>query len=134
MKKDIEIPKVKDVAVAIVPVTNELNVVEWKVYVVNFKTSDIESVLVSSQGYGELNNEKVETTLLRHFLDTIPAQSAKQVELIMPEVFGLNNQYWVSFSSGGQMLDKKFIFVPDSIQDKNLVMISVLEQKGVIIK
>lgn len=134
MKKDIEIPKVKDVAVAIVPVTNELNAVEWKVYVVNFKTSDIESVLVSSQGYGELNNEKVETTLLRHFLDTIPAQSAKQVELIMPDVFGLNNQYWVSFSSGGQMLDKKFIFVPDSIQENNLVMISVLEQKGVIIK
>ncbi|MGB0422981.1 MAG: hypothetical protein ACPGED_01605 [Flavobacteriales bacterium] len=134
MKKDIEIPKVKDVAVAIVPVTNELNAVEWKVYVVNFKTSDIESVLVSSQGYGELNNEKVETTLLRHFLDTVPAQSAKQVELIMPDVFGLNNQYWVSFSSGGQMLDKKFIFVPDSIQENNLVMISVLEQKGVIIK
>lgn len=134
MKKDIEIPKVKDVAVAIVPVTTELNEVEWKVYVVNFKTTDIESVLVSSQGYGEVNNEKVETTLLRHFLDTVPAQAAKQVELIMPDVFGLNNQYWVSFRSEGHMLDKKFIFVPDTINEKNLVKIPVLEKKGVIIK
>ncbi len=134
MKKDIETPKVKDVAVAIIPVTNELNEVEWKVYVVNFKNTDIEGVLVSSQGYGELNNEKLETTLLRHFLDTVPAQSAKQVELIMPDVFGLNNQYWVSFRSDDHMFDKKYIFLPDTIHERNLVMIPILEQQGVIIK
>ena len=134
MKKDIQPPKVEDIAVAVVPEINEQNEQEWGVYVLNFKSTKITGVLVSSQGYGEIEGEVVKTSQLRHFLEDMEAGSYKKVEMIMENTFLLNNQYWVSFWEDGQMLDKKFIFLPDSIQEANLVMIPMLDAKGVVIR
>ena len=134
MKKDIEFPAVTDVAVAIVNEKNELNQDEWNVYLLNFKNEPLESVLVSSRGYGEVNNEKRKTSELRHFLNVVNQKSFAKIEPIMEDVFGLNNEYWVSFYQREKMYDKKFIFLPESISEKYLIYIPIINKRGVIIK
>ena len=134
MKKDIEFPAVTDVAVAIVNEKNELNQDEWNVYLLNFKNEPLESVLVSSRGYGEVNNEKRKTSELRHFLNVVTQKSFAKIEPIMEDVFGLNNEYWVSFYQREKMYDKKFIFLPESISEKYLIYIPIINKRGVIIK
>jgi hypothetical protein len=133
MRKDIEIPKVTDVAVAVVNEVNELNVEEWNVYIVNLKNETIEGVLVSSRGYGEIQNEKRATSELRHFLDVLKPKSFKKIEPIVEDVFGLNNEYWVSFYLDKKMFDKKFIFLPETIRKENCITVPVINKKGVLI-
>ena len=134
MKKDIEFPAVTDVAVAIVNEKNELNQDEWNVYLLNFKNEPLESVLVSSRGYGEVNNEKRKTSELRHFLNVVNQKSFAKIEPIIEDVFGLNNEYWVSFYQREKMYEKKFIFLPESISEKYLIYIPIINKRGVIIK
>lgn len=134
MKKDIEFPEVKNVAVAIVAEKNELNQEEWNVYLLNLKDHPIEGVLVSSRGYGEINQEKRATSELRHFLNVIESKSFVKIEPIIEEVFGLNNEYWVSFYENKQIFDKKFIFLPETITKENLIAIPLINKKGVLIK
>lgn len=134
MRKDIEIPVVTDIAVAVVNEVNELNESEWNVYIINLKNRLIEGVLVSSRGYGEIKNEIRRTSELRHFLDSMEPKSFKKIEPIMEDVFMLNNEYWVSFYLEKQMFDKKFIFLAESIRKENCINIPVLNKPGVLIK
>ncbi len=134
MKKDIVPPIVEDIAVAIVKEQNELDEDIWNVYLLNFKHATIEGVLVTSCGYGMYNNENVKTSILRHFLDIIKANEFKKIEPIVENVFGLNNEFWVSFFIKNVMYDKKYIFLPETIKDENLILIPLLNKKGVIIK
>ena len=134
MKKDIVPPVVEDIAVAVVKEENELAEAVWNVYLVNLKKQDIEGVLVSSQGYGVYNEEDVKTSTLRHFLDVVPAKSFSKIEPIVENVFGLNNEYWVSFYINKVMYDKKYIFLPETIKEEYFVMIPVLNKKGVMIR
>jgi len=134
MKKDIIPPIVENIAVAIVKEQNELDEDEWNVYLLNFKHENIEGVLVTSTGYGMFNNENVKTSILRHFLDVIKANDFKKIEPIVETVFGLNNEFWVSFFIKNVMYDKKYIFLPETIKDENLILIPLLNKKGVIIK
>ena len=134
MKKDIEFPTVTEVAVAIVNEKNELNKEEWNVYLLNFKNEPIEGVLVSSRGYGEVNQEKRKTSELRHFLNVVNQKSFAKIEPIIEDVFGLNNEYWVSFYYREKMYDKKFIFLPESISEKYLTYIPIINKRGILIK
>jgi hypothetical protein len=134
MKKDISPPEVKDIAVAVVKEENELAEMEWNVYLINLRGHDIEGVLVSSMGYGTYNNEEVKTSTLRHFLDTVKTKSFTKIEPIMETVFGLNNEFWVSFYVNKVMYDKKYIFLPETIREENFVLIPYLNKKGVMIK
>ncbi|MCE9540752.1 MAG: hypothetical protein K8R85_16260 [Bacteroidetes bacterium] len=134
MKKDIVPPIVENIAVAIVKEKNELDEDEWNVYLLNFKQDNIEGVLVTSCGYGMYNNQSVKTSILRHFLDVISANDFKKIEPIVETVFGLNNEFWVSFFIKNVMYDKKYIFLPETIKDENLILIPLLNKKGVIIK
>lgn len=134
MKKDIAPPIVEDIAVAVVKEQNELAETEWNVYLVNMKKQDIEAVLVTSQGYGMHNNSEVKTSTLRHFLDTVKAKNFSKIEPILETVFGLNNEFWVSFFLNKKMYDKKYIFLPETIKDENLVLIPYINKKGVMIK
>jgi hypothetical protein len=134
MKKDILPPEVKDVAVAIVKEQNELAESEWNVYLINLKSTEIEGVLVSSCGYGKYNDEDVKTSTLRHFLDVVKSKSFKKIEPIVETLFGLNNEYWVSFFVDNVMYDKKYIFLPETIKEENFVLIPYLNKKGVVIK
>ena len=134
MIKDIPQYVVEDIAIAVVREQNELNETEWNVYMLNLKNKQIEGVLVSSNGYGVINDEKVKTSTLRHFLDTIPPKGYSKIEPIIENVFGLSNEYWVSFYLDGVMYDKKYIFLAESIKDENFVTVPLLNKKGVMIK
>jgi hypothetical protein len=48
-------------------------------------------------------------------------------------VFGLTNEYMLSFWVNDVMYDKKFIFLPETIQEKNMRLIPQLGVKGVMI-
>jgi hypothetical protein len=132
MKKDIEIPRVENVTLAIAREKNLLDQYEWKVYLINNNPFPIENTLVASKGYGEKNGETQRTSTLRHFLDMVPAQSTAVIEPIDPSVFHLNNEYWVSYYVGTQIYDKKFVFVPDSICDANIILVKELQLEGVL--
>ncbi|MDF2437821.1 MAG: hypothetical protein K0Q95_2197 [Bacteroidota bacterium] len=134
MKKDITPPEVKDIAVAVVQEQNDLAETIWNVYLINLKSNSIEGVLVSSMGYGSFNDEEVKTSTLRHFLDEVAAKDFKKIEPIMEAVFGLNNEFWVSFYENKVMYDKKYIFLPETIKEENFVLIPYLNKKGVMIK
>ncbi len=110
------------VIIAMIPETDEESC-EWNVYIINTKKEEIKNVLINSEGYGEINDKKIKTSTLRWYFDVIPADGHALVEIIMEEVFGLSNQYWVSYSVGDTMYDKRFIFLPESIQRKNMIII-----------
>lgn len=132
MKKDIEIPKVKGVTVAITKKTNELNEVEWQVMLINKNDFELENTLVVSKGYGAKDGEEQKTSTLRHFLENVPAKDAVQIEIITPEVFHLTNEYWLSYYVGGRVYDKKFVFVAESINEENITHIKELDEKGIL--
>jgi hypothetical protein len=132
MKKDIQIPVVENVTLAVARERNLLNQFDWKVYLINNNTFAIENTLVASKGYGEKDGETQRTSTLRHFLDTVPAKSTIVIEPIDPTVFHLNNEYWVSYYVGSQIYDKKFVYVPDTICEANLTFIKELQLEGVL--
>lgn len=133
MKKDIRIPKVVDVSMAIVRETEGLDA-DWGVYLINQKDQTLKDIIVSSKGYGELNGEKVATSELRHYFDGLDAHSVHKVERIVPEVFGLNNQYFLTFYLDGEIYDRKFIFVPGSVADENLIEVPLVNLPGILIR
>jgi hypothetical protein len=132
MKRDIDIPEVKNVTIAVIREKNLLNQQEWKVYLINNNSFPIENTLVASKGYGEKEGEQQRTSTLRHFLETVPAHGSVLVEPIDPKLFHLNNEYWVSYYVGRQIYDRRFVFVPDSICEENLTFIKELEMEGVL--
>lgn len=134
MKKDLPENIVEDVAIAVALVSETPEVKNWTVYLVNFKNEPITNVLITSKGYGEKDGKQVRTSLLRHSIGDVAAQSHAGVEAIDPAVFGLTNEYWLSYYIGNTIYDKKFIFLPESIVEDNLIRIPVLNKPGVMIK
>lgn len=132
MKKDIEIPEVQNVTLAVVREKNLVNQEEWKVYLINNNNFAIENTLVASKGYGEKDGEPQRTSTLRHFLQTVPANGSVLIEPIDSAVFHLTNEYWVSYYIGRQIYDKRFVFVPESIKAENLTFIKELDMEGVL--
>jgi hypothetical protein len=127
MKKDIPFLPVEGIQVVVARKLNELNQYDWQVFLINQNNTAIQNVFVTSQGYGEVKDEKVKTSTMRHFFTQIEPGEHQLIETIMPEVFHLNNEFWVSYFIGNQIYDKKFIFVPDSIVEANLVPIPALD-------
>jgi hypothetical protein len=134
MKKDIHPPEVTEIAVAVVKETDDKGETVWNVYMLNLKNVPIEGVLVTSTGYGSLQGAGKKTSTLRHFLDTVPAKSYAKIEPIMEDVFGINNEFWVSFYINKVMYDKKYIFLAESICESNFIKVPLLNKKGVMIK
>lgn len=132
MMKDIDIPEVKNVTLAVARTQAPGEKSEWRVYLINKNEHPIENTLVASKGYGERDGEKQETSVLRHFLQTVAPHSATLIEPIDPAVFHLNNEYWVSYYIDRQIFDKRFVFVPDSIREDNLSFIKEIELEGVL--
>ena len=138
MLKDIPELKVEDIALAIVPdvpkgeMPNETTI--WDVFLINLKRQKIHGVLVSSKGYGSMEGKEVKTSVLRHFIEEVDPMSAALVEPIDRQVFGLNNEYWVSFYVDKVIYDKKYLFLPESILVDNFSTIPVLNKVGVMIR
>lgn len=133
MKKDIERPEVEDIAMAVVlEEVNGENI--WNVFLINLHIVPIKNVIVTSKGYGELNGEVKKTSTLRHFYEEIPDLEFTRVEPIMENTFGLTNEFWVSFYIDGKIYDKQYIFLPETINEKNFTKIPLLNVEGVMIR
>ena len=127
MKKDIDFSPVKDVHIVVANSDDG-----WRVFLINRKKEKLENVMITSRGYGETKSEKQQTSILRHLLPFVEPGMYALIEPIDPSVFHLNNEYWVSYYINGQVYDKKFIFVPDSIVEENLTFIKELDMKGIL--
>lgn len=132
MKKDINFLPVEGVQIVIARKENEAGEYDWQVFLINQNNVPIKTVFVTSKGYGQKNEQEQKTSTLRHFFTEINPGAYEVVESIMPDVFHLNNEYWVSYFIGDQIFDKKFIFVPDSIVEENLVTVPALGLEGIL--
>lgn len=129
MRKDIQIPEVTDVEIAIAYEYNDIyKTDDWNVYIINKKEVDLEMVVIVSQGF----SEQKKTSLLRKKLDKLPANSFAKVELIQPELFQLNNQFQVTFFEGNTLYDKTFTFKSNTIKEGALRTIPELKKRGVL--
>lgn len=133
MKADLPDNRVEDIAIAVVLMSETPEVKNWNVYLINLKNEPITNVLITSKGYGEKDGKEVKTSLLRHFIGDVEAKSFAAVEAIDPQVFGLTNEYWLSYYIGKDIYDKKFIFLPESIIENNIIKIPIVNKPGVMI-
>jgi len=135
MKKDILIPEVKNVFVAAVLITDDTGDQQWWIHLINDNTSPLENIMIQSRGYSNLDTKSgVKTATLRKVIKVLPAKSAAKLEPIMPEVFELFNEYWVSFFEDGQMKDRKYIFGPHTIDANFCESLPILQKKGVLVR
>ena len=136
MREELLGPKVEGVSVAVVEQIGEDNATIYNVYLINLREDIIEGIIITSEGYGVNvhTGEKVKTSRLRHSMELMLPNEAAKIEPIMEEVFGLTNQFWVSFWINDVMYDKKYIFLPETIQEKNMKLIPSIGLKGVIIE
>lgn len=134
MLKDIPQRKVEDLAIAIMPPESGNPEDLWDVVLLNFHEYPILSVLVSIRGYGELDGQAKKTATFRYFIEELGSMKDHMLEPLQPELFSLTNEYWVSFSLGNHLYDKKYIFVRGSITPENFTMIPFLNRQGVLIR
>jgi len=131
MKKDIEIPKVKNVYIAVVKEWNEEFLAQdWNSYIINDQDIPIEMVLVVTRGY----DKDRKTSLLRHGIGTIEAKSFAKIEMLQEELFSMNNEFSVTFFAEGKLYDKKYVFRENTINEQAFQDIPVMEQRGVLVK
>jgi len=131
MKKDIQIPKVEDVYVAIVNEYNDIyKTQDWNAYIINDKEVDLDMVLIVTSGYSETKT----TSLFRKKLDKLPKKSYAKIELMQEPLFALNNTFKVTFFEGNTMFDKTYLFRKNTINLKALQPIPLMPVKGVLVK
>lgn len=131
MKKDIPFHPATGVDLAIVREVRE-GESEWSVYLINRNLISLTTVMISSKGYGQINGEMRKTSVLRHVIEKLEAQAIAKVEPILPDLFQLTNEFWVSYYILDQIFDKKFIFLPSSISDEKVTYIPELDLHGVL--
>src|SRR5690606_19692477 len=131
MKKDIQIPKVEGVYIAIVNEYNEIyKTHDWNAHIINDKGVDLELVLIVTSGY----SEKKVTATFRKKLDVLPKKSYAKIEFIPEELFTLNNEFKVTFFEGNKIYEKTYLFRKNSINVKAFQKIPLMETKGVLVK
>jgi hypothetical protein len=131
MKKDIVVPTVEGVYIAIVHEHNAIyKTDDWNAYIINNKDVDLEMVLIVTSGYSK---DKI-TATFRKKLDMLPKRSYAKIELMQEDLFALNNTFKVSFFEGNQMFDKIYLFRKNTINLKALQSIPLMEAKGVLVK
>ena len=131
MRKDIEIPVVKNVYVAVVHEWNdEFLSKDWNAYIINDKDKPIEAVIVVTQGY----KGDRKTSLLRHGLGTVEAKSSVKIEMIQEELLSFTNEFRVTFFLDNKLYDKKYVFAKNSINENAFQDLPVMDQRGVLVK
>ncbi|WP_300433815.1 hypothetical protein [Christiangramia sp.] len=129
MRKDIKIPEVKEVYVAAVKVFNEeFEAYEWNAYLINNTREALEMVLIVSKGF----DEKRETSVMRHKIEVLPARNFAKIEYLQDDVLKLNNEFKVTYFAGSKMMEKTFLFKPNSIQESALEEIPIIPEKGIL--
>lgn len=132
MKEDIEFPSVEGVQIAIANISEIAEEKDWFVFLINTNDFAIHHILITSKGYGFKEKQKQKTSIIRQHLELMQPRSFAKIERIVPEVFHLYNEYWVSYYLGNQIYDKKFIFVPESIREEHFTQIDILNLEGIL--
>ena len=129
MKKDIHIPVVSNIAIAIVKESEE-----WYAYLINQNSFSLENVLISSKGYGTIHEKPKKTTFFSHYLGTIMGKSYQKIEMMCKDVFGLTNEFLLTYYLDNVIHDKKYIFLPESILIENKTKLPPMNKLGIMIK
>lgn len=131
MKKDIQIPTVKDVHIAVVKEwAADFSSQDWIVYVINDGKSPLESVMIMSRGK---HKDGRKTATFRHAFKVIAAKSFLKVELIMEDVFSFENEFILTYFQDGTLYDKVFKAPPHSISERKITDLPVMDVKGVLL-
>ena len=135
MREELKGPKVENVAIALVEIPLENNEKEYIVYLLNLRDDIMEGIIVASTGYGEnpTTGEQVKTSTLRKGIELMLPNEAARIEPIMPDLFDLTNEFWVSFWVNDTMYDKRFVFEAGSIEPEKFKEIPQLKAKGIIL-
>ena len=129
MKKDIQIPVVTNVEMAMVYEYNDIYKTEdWNVYLINNKSVPLEMLVIVSQGFSETKT----TSLLRKKLAILPANSFAKIEYIQPELFKLHNRFQVTFFEGNTLYEKTFLFKENTVKESALHMINEIKKRGIL--
>lgn len=129
MRKDIEIPEVKDVYVAaVLEYKNDFKSEDWYVYLINDGELPLETVLIVSQGY----DEKDITSIMRHSVKCIPAKGYARIEFLEQSVLRLNNFFTITYFIQDRLYDKRFELPSKSVKRDNSVALPVMGRKGVL--
>jgi len=131
LKKDINIPEVKDVFVAVVKEFNDTyRTNDWNAYIINNKNVALDMVLIVVRGY----DTNKETSLMRHKLDQLPPKSYAKIEFMQDDLLALNNEFKVSFFEGTTLFDKTYLFRKNTINEKALQDIPLMNVKGILVR
>ena len=131
MKKDIEIPIVKDVYVAVAHEWNkEFLSKDWNAYIINNRNTSIEMALVVSKGY----EGDVKTSTMRYAFGEVNAKGFEKIEMITEDVLSLNNEFYLTYYADNKLYEKRFVFEKNTVSENNLVRIPLLEMEGVFAK
>jgi len=129
LKKDILIPEVKNVHVAVVRAyNNDYKVFDWNAYIINDKPVALEMVIIVTKGY----SEDKKTATFRKKIESLPAKSYAKIEMLLEDVLAINNLFNVSFFDGNQLFEKSFEFRKNTINEKALQEIPLMNLKGVL--
>ncbi|ESU23983.1 hypothetical protein FEDK69T_10430 [Flavobacterium enshiense DK69] len=135
MQKDIIIPKVENVYVAAIQEWND-DFMEnsWYAYLVNDGDEKLEMAIVVTRAYGQLNGEERKTGTFRHAFKEVEPNSAVKIELLENNVLQLNNEFLVTFFIGDKLYDKSYVFRANTINDRAMTDIPVMNKRGVLVK
>jgi hypothetical protein len=129
LKKDIQIPEVTGVEMAMVYEYNDIyKTDDWNVYLMNNKSVPLEMLVIVSQGFSETKT----TSLLRKQLAILPENSFAKIEYIQPELFKLNNRFQVTFFEGNTLYEKTFLFEENTVKESALQVINEIKKRGVL--
>ena len=129
MRKDIDIPEVKNVYVAAVQEFNkDFNVTDWNAYIINDNAEPLETVIIVSQGY---DSEKM-TAPMRKTIAKLPAKGYAKIEFLEENVLKVNNFFTITYFLNGKLYDKRFELPANSAIEDNEVALPVMSKKGVL--
>jgi hypothetical protein len=131
MRKDIHIPEVKDVYLAVVREKHlEYQTLDWNAYIINNSDRALDTVLIVSRGFSP---DKT-TPVFRHQIPTLPARSFAKIEYLQEPLLALTNEFKVSFFAEHKMFEKTYRFQKNSINKGALQHIPLMNLKGVLRK
>jgi hypothetical protein len=135
MREELLGPKVEGISLALVELPIEGGEPEYVVYMLSSREDIIEGIIVTSTGYGlDATGQEIKTSTLRKGIEVMLPNEAARIEPLMPDLFRLNNEFWVSFWADDVMYDKRFVFKANTIDPKKFVDIPHLNAKGIIIE
>lgn len=135
MRKDIEIPIVKDIEIAAVLEWNEEFMQNtWYAYLFNNSDKDMEAILIVSEASGTIDGEERQTGSFRHAYPKLAPKESQKIELLDEAVFQLNNTFFLTYFTDAKLHDKAFSFPANSISEQDLTGMKYSDKKGILAK